>query len=324
MKEKVRLTHDILSDTNELEKLIRQSKPVIEFGEDLSEFKENAPITQPTALFFYQIAINSEKCVFLKEKKLTSQPIFKPTQFKSGFIGENLTLQEYSSLDEDKKIHLQSTLLEKNDKWLSKKFQELNAAWVTVVDGEIETFSSDIDKYPQRDDVLGICKKRGKFPFIFVNNLFLAIEEASSSIWSKTDYPDDYYPTVNIQINSSNSSFKLTADFDTGAPETYMDLSRLISERLVDRPSYEEVPQRGMHLGKPYWYYVKDLSVVVVSEQGKIKREKSFPVICVQEWGKSPFVCINPNRAALVGRGLFLKIKPSVLLNFSAQKTEIY
>lgn len=288
--------------------------------------------------FFYQLVIDSEKSEppFEKEKTdtirgitkvspstISSHTIFKPTRFKSEFVGENLTLEEYSSLAIDEKMYLKSTLLENNMAWLNQKFQELNAAWITVVNGELITYSSALAEYPQESDVLKICKDKGRFPFVFVNNRFLAIEETSFQ-WSKTVHPNDYYPTVPIQINSLNLSLRFIADFDTGAGEIYVNMARLIAEGLIKEPSPVEGIHKNIHLGKNYWYYVKELCVGIVPEKGKIKKEEKFPVVCICNWDRSPFVFINPNRSALVGRNLFLKIGPSVILQFANRKTEIY
>lgn len=99
-------------------------------------------------------------------------------------------------------------------------------------------------------------------------------------------------------------------------------MGRLISERLITTPFPEEVPDIEEHSGEPYCFYTRRLCIG--PEQGNIREVENFTVYCIQNWGKSPFVKINPNRTALVGRRLFLKIKPSVLLNFTTQKTEIY
>lgn len=289
---------------------IDMTKPMGEIWEELLNipFKEENTVT----LLGVRIPIPSPPRILFRDK-----------QFESGFVGNNLTLKEYESLNETEKMKLQSILLERNGNWLNQKFQELNAVWITVVDGEIETFSSDIDKYPNETDLLEICRKKDKFPFIFINQGLLAIEENSSN-WSKTVYSDDYYPTAKILIDSSNSSLKIAADFDTGTSEIYMDMARLISEGLISKPSSIEVPQRGDHLSKTYWYYVRSLSIGLVSERGNIKKEKVFSVFCVRDWGISPFVKINKFRDVLVGRRLFLKLKPSVVLKFNDQKTEIY
>ena len=48
--------------------------------------------------------------------------IIKFTHFSSGFIGENLTLEEYTNLSEEEKFQLQRTLLEANREWIHRKF----------------------------------------------------------------------------------------------------------------------------------------------------------------------------------------------------------
>ncbi|MEW6606095.1 MAG: hypothetical protein AB1414_01405 [bacterium] len=283
-----------------------------------------------TIPYLYQLGINPEYSFrredleFIEKlKKVKGITIFKPIRFKSGFVGQNLTLEEYSSLGIDKKMYLESTLLENNMDWLNQKFQELDSAWITVVNGEIVTYSPDLSEYPQETDILKICKEKGKFPFIFVNNELLAIEE-SSSRWSKTNQQDDYYPTINIQLNSSNLTSKFIADFDTGTTEIFVDMDRLITKGLIKKPSSFEVIKRSTHLGKEYWYYIKPLRIGIVPEKGKIKKDENFPVFCICNWNEGPFVSINPNRSALVGRKIFLKIGASVILHFTNRKTEIY
>ncbi len=49
----------------------------------------------------------------------------------------------------------------------------------------------------------------------------------------------------------------------------------------------------------------------------------AYIACCIKEWRASPFVAINPNRTALVGRGLFHKLAPIVHLDFAARQTEI-
>jgi hypothetical protein len=47
-------------------------------------------------------------------------------------------------------------------------------------------------------------------------------------------------------------------------------------------------------------------------------------IYCVLEWLTSPFVKINPDRVALIGRDLLLALKPQVLLDFEKRQTEIW
>lgn len=252
---------------------------------------------------------------------------FKLTQFESGFVGENLTLEKFESLEEKEKTEIKSILWEKNRDWLSQKFHQLNAAWLTVIDGEVITFSSDIDKYPQESDVLHICQKKGKFPFIFVNEWFSMIEE-SSSAWARTTNPldpNDYYPTVEIQISPSRSTsgINLIADFDSGAVEVYLDMDRLISEGLITPPKKWEEVQIGIHLGERYAYFSRSLFIGIVSEERNIRR-REFQVRCVRNWDTSPFILINRSRTALVGRRIFHNLKPTVMLNFANRRTEVH
>lgn len=271
-------------------------------------------------------AINDIRVIFEDVYKATTikerVEEVKLTRFESGFVGENLTLEEYESLDEDKKVWLQSTLWKENETWITQKLQELNAAWIAVVNGEVERYSADLAEYPQEPDILEIYEKRGKFPFIFINKGLLAIEEGSSG-WSRTVYPDHHYPTAEIQIESSHLTLRLTADFDTGSSELYANMDLLIYEGLILH-SRRDVPDIGKHLGNTYRFYVKLLCVGIVSENSKVKvkKEKKFPVICVLDW--TPFMKINKDRQALVGRTLFLKLKPSILLKFKEKKTEVH
>ncbi|MEW6620999.1 MAG: hypothetical protein AB1422_16990 [bacterium] len=256
-----------------------------------------------------------------------STNFFKPTRYESGFIGENLRLEEFSSLTEEQKIQLDSLLWEKNKDWLNKKFQELNAAWISVVNGVIVKSSPDICEYPQRKEILKLCEEKAKFPFLFINDYFFMIEEGAS-IWSKTSgAPDDHYPTTEIQIASLTTTVKLPCDLDTGTYLLFVDRERLISEGLITPHLLEEEGKiyQGSHLNEIYkGYMINTFSVGIILEDGKVIKKNSFPVICVTNWGKSPFVKINKNRCGLVGRGLFLNLKRVILLDFSLWETKIF
>jgi hypothetical protein len=41
------------------------------------------------------------------------------------------------------------------------------------------------------------------------------------------------------------------------------------------------------------------------------------------DWHISPFIKINPNRLALIGRDILLELQPKVLLDFAKRQTEI-
>jgi hypothetical protein len=85
---------------------------------------------------------------------VSPSPFLKPTRFPSGFVGENLFVQDYLALSHDERFDLQCALLDLNADWLKQTVDELGAAWVMVVDGEVVAWSPDVDQYPQEAEVL--------------------------------------------------------------------------------------------------------------------------------------------------------------------------
>jgi hypothetical protein len=246
--------------------------------------------------------------------------LLKPTRFPSEFVGENLIAQEYLALPQDDRFDLQCALLDLNADWLNQTFDELGAAWIMVVDGEVVAWSPDVDQYPQEAEVLAVCHETGKFPFVFDDERLLQIEEASTA-WSATHYPGDTYPTATIEVSAAGATVNLTADFDSGALDLFFDLDELTSKGLVQMTP-TEVPTRGFHLNKLYRRFRKTLQVGLVADDGTVRRQ-TMSAICVQHWQASPFVDINPNRTALVGRRLFHLLQPTMTLNFAAQTTHV-
>jgi hypothetical protein len=244
----------------------------------------------------------------------------KFTTFPSGFVGENVTLEEYTSLSQEEKFQLQCALLDANSAWIRRRFQQMGAAWIMVIDGEVVASSPDIDEYPQESDVLRICQQQGVFPFIFDDERLLLTEE-SASPWSATVYPTDTYPTVEIEVRSTGLGLRLAADFDTGALEVFVDLERLQAEGVIQLfPT--EVPSPGFHLNRMYRRFRRTLSIGLVAADGTVRRS-SLSVVCVQNWSNCPFTTINPNRLALVGRRLLQRLQPTVILRFAHQVTEV-
>jgi len=118
--------------------------------------------------------------------------IFKPPL---KFSGEHLTLEEYRRLSLDERGELKRRLKEQNRQWLEEKFSNLRAAWLMVMDGEIIATGDSMLDYPRVEKIREIGARYGKRPFIFVNDLFIAIEESGVS-WHPTVYHHDFYPNV--------------------------------------------------------------------------------------------------------------------------------
>jgi hypothetical protein len=130
------------------------------------------------------------------------------------FNGENLPLDAIEKLSVKERGALQRSLKEQNKEWLREKFAALNALWLMVVDGEVRAWGKSMKDYPQLEQILEICRSTGKYPFIFINDDRMAIEE-SASVWHKLD-ADDYYPTLPLTLWSDAGTAWLVADFDKG------------------------------------------------------------------------------------------------------------
>jgi hypothetical protein len=104
------------------------------------------------------------------------------------FVGQNWTLEEFERLSPEERAMLKWRLKEKNHSWLQEKFSTLGAAWVVVVDGKVIASGNSLRKKPMPPQLLEICRRTGKFPFVFVNDKLIAIEE-SVSTWHDTTLP---------------------------------------------------------------------------------------------------------------------------------------
>jgi hypothetical protein len=109
------------------------------------------------------------------------------------FIGENLLPEEYERLSLEERAGLQWRLKQRNRDWLQKQFAKLDAAWLVVVDGKVVTSGKTLEDKPLSPQILKISRRTGKFPFIFVNDKFITIEE-NISAWQTAIRVEDYYP----------------------------------------------------------------------------------------------------------------------------------
>jgi len=64
------------------------------------------------------------------------------------------------------------------------------------------------------------------------------------------------------------------------------------------------------------------LRITLSANSGKTYTVDTW-VHCVPRWYSTPFVAINPNRVALIGRDILLKLGPKVSLDFKQHQTEI-
>jgi hypothetical protein len=247
--------------------------------------------------------------------------IAKTSQHQQKFVGENLSPEAYRKLSFGERGALNRQLKEQNFQWLDEKFSALRAAWLMVIDGEVIASGDGLDTYPRIEGIREIISIYGKQPFIFVNDSFVAIEE-SGVTWNTTIYRNDFYPTVSLSLLADSDSLEIVADFDTGAVSSFVDYDLLLTHRVIEPYENENVVS-SKHLGESFIYVTRAITIEVKLLNGETLRSE-HPIQCVANWSDSPFLRINPMRQALIGRDLFLRLQPNVLLDFMNHRTEIY
>lgn len=128
-------------------------------------------------------------------------------------------------------------------------------------------------------------------------------------------------PTVVVKMQGARGELELAADLDTGAIDAYFDFDLLAGHGVLSQEA-RDFEDESRHLGQGFRFVAKPLRVSMTDKTGEV-REIGLFVFCVKNWERSPFVAINPNRKALVGRSMPFKIAPLVHLDFDARQTEV-
>ncbi len=111
------------------------------------------------------------------------------------------------------------------------------------------------------------------------------------------------------------------ADFDTGSAATFADFDELERRGIVQLLPSDFIHYRS-HLGRTFRCVDKVMEVGLIADDGT-ERSAPHSVLCVFDWHLSPFVAVNPNRVALVGRDICLRLQPKVTLDFANLTTSL-
>ncbi len=170
----------------------------------------------------------------------------KPQSSQDAFVSRNITLEEYEALPRAEKRRYHDEAENLNQRWVENQLNTLHAKWIMVVDGQVVAHGATLDSYPDDEEFLALCEKTGKYPLLFVSPRVFAIEE-HTTIWHKTNEPDDAYPAVTIAIAGNNNRLETEADLDTGAVDCYCPLELLASN---NSPFTSINPNRTFLLGR--------------------------------------------------------------------------
>lgn len=254
--------------------------------------------------------------------ELVGAPVPRPVMLTQSprelkWQGENPPFAEVAKLSLDERNEVMSELGDRNRAWLEKRRRDLGARWMIVVDGEVLRHGSTLANYPPQEELRNLCHRTGKM--LLLHAAPLLIEEAAP--WNPTVYSEDFYPTVVVAFTGNQQSVEVTADFDTGAADVCVD-SSLLEDAGIVTISDEEPWRRDEHLGRRFFYTFSDVNAVLMAADGS-QRESIHRVICVRNWEQSPFVAVNPNRTALVGRDICLRLQPKITLDFGQHQTTL-
>lgn len=242
---------------------------------------------------------------------------------KTNFKIKNISFDEYKTLSYEDRKQLHLFAFEENKDWIKNKLKENHAAWIAVVDGIVVSFSNKIDNYPSDHQIREICQNTNKFPFIFVNDTLLAIEESGLE-WSKKKYEGDVYPTLGLKLYDLEqvNSKSIIADFDTGALGVFIDIDLLASAKIIEETLFD-IPRISSHLNFQYEYIFKSVILQIQDLLNHTSNEVKKTISCIKNWKSSPFVHINPNRAGLLGRSIPNAFEILIMIDFKNKQTTL-
>jgi len=231
--------------------------------------------------------------------------------------GENPTWDEWQRMSEEERQSVMDELEQRNRVWLERMRQVLRAEWLLVVDGKVVRYGASWDEYPSDNELETLIQRLGKVPLLSAADPM--IEETA---WSLTRYPADFYPTLPVTFQGlTGRSITLVADFDTGSRHTFADADLLQRQGIITLPP-TTLWAVGWHLNRPFRYAPKSLTVILTAADGT-QRTASQTILCVRNWQQSPFVAVNPNRTALVGRSFCFATQAKIILDFAQQVTSV-
>jgi hypothetical protein len=243
-----------------------------------------------------------------------------PPPAEEKFAGRNITLEEYKTLPREEKRRYHDEAEKLNWHWVENQLNRLNAKWLMVVDGKVVSHGSTLKNFPDRQELVGLCKRTGKYPFAFFSPSMFAIEELPTP-WHTTRDVKDAYPAVSITLSGNNNRVETRADLDTGSADCYASLRFLTLSGVVKVES-EDIERSAKHLGRSFFYFAIPVWIELTDSTGKNNKCQTA-IACVDDWHESPFTAINPNRSFLLGRSVLLELQPRLVLDFAAKRTEV-
>jgi len=110
------------------------------------------------------------------------------------------------------------------------------------------------------------------------------------------------------------------SDFDTGNPY-YTIFNEKSGENIIASVPFYET-HRGMHLERPYWFFLREVKICIEDIIQKFKC-KPMQARFVMFWEESPLLLANPRRNGFVGRNIMFSFNLRVILNSKDYISEV-
>jgi hypothetical protein len=110
------------------------------------------------------------------------KPLPSPSAWE--WQGENPSFAEMARRSAQERGRILKELEQRNRLWLEHRLRELGARWMLVIDGEVVRHSPTLADYLTDEQLLELCRERGKLPLLFLP--LRPIEERAA--WHPTVY----------------------------------------------------------------------------------------------------------------------------------------
>jgi hypothetical protein len=226
------------------------------------------------------------------------------------------------ALSEEERIALTRRAHALREDLLEREFRERGATWIIMAGDDIVASGPDIEGCPDDPSLAEVGRRTGRFPFLFTR--ILVEDEASRAPWASLGR-GDAYPTLATYFGRPGADDELfagavtVADLDTGSPAVFAPWEVGLNEGWSPTSM---VWRKDRHLGMDYEWRPCRAVVGVVDAAGG-RRRAEMTVIAVRNWAGGPFVRVNANRRALVGRNLLMALGLRVLLLADSRETDV-
>jgi len=223
-----------------------------------------------------------------------------------------LSMEEYLAKTDDEKLRIDQRIWHFRGDWIEKELNQRNAAWIMVCGDEVIDSSNSYQNIPNEAQIRKIANDKGKMPFLFCHSTI--IEE---SPWSNVgkNHVEDYYPTIELQINGRTH----IADFDTGSPETY------ISDDIINIDFNFSMRGRTKIHNVSHLKYLQKVEITIPLDEGGNVNSIEYSLFVIPQWAESEFISVNEVRKCLAGRDLLNKFPIEVrLIGRDKYKTKVY